>query len=386
MSLHSVDMLGGAGRGDGTSAQVERVPRLLSPARYAAWRPQMNVFLTQRGLGDVLHKQRTTDEWDAMVALVRQATDDEETTALAALGIGTTKTATTSSGSGTTKTITGHGTTLDAQRVVRSIVERSRRAFGYLYAALPDELRPQVAHLPEGLAYALWQWIEGKYQSKESDNVSALFAQWTALEQMEDETFDAYRARVNTLAELLGNADERPSARMYAYTLLERLRPHYQSVVLALHNGQALRRTKKITTRAEEKETLDIDWTEITRLINAHERSEQRMGQREGESDQAMSARRAYSARVTEGQGLRKERTDSRSDGRSTDQPDWDERGRPKCFNCNQYGHMSKRCTKPAKTSRKGRDRAPTPNEDDESGQDEGTETASSAMDGGFAL
>ena len=367
------------------------MPRLLSPAYYASWRPQMNVFLTQRGLGDVLHKQRTTDEWDTMVALVRQATDDEETTALAALGIGTTKTAASSSGSGTSKTTPGHNTTLDAQRVVRSIVERSRRVFGYLYAALPDELCPQVAHLPEGLAYVLWQWIEGKYQSKESDNVSALFAQWTALEQLEDETFDAYRARVNSLAELLANADERPSARMYAYTLLEKLQSHYKSVVLAVHNGDALKRMKDITVPTQTKKALDINWTEVSRMINAHERTVQRMELRDGEGDQVMSARRAYSAHVTQVRepGVRKERTEwtgLKGEDQSIDQSDWDERGRPKCFNCNQYGHMSKRCTKPAKRNRKGRERVPTPSEDDESGRDEETETASSVMEGGFAF
>src|SRR4051812_28996777 len=40
-----------------------------------------------------------------------------------------------------------------ARRLVSSLVDRSRRVYGLLYAAIPEDLRPQVAHLPQGWAF-----------------------------------------------------------------------------------------------------------------------------------------------------------------------------------------------------------------------------------------
>ena len=298
MSLSGADT-SGAGVGAGATGgahgnaaiMADRAPKLQSAAQYSQWRAQVEVFLSQRGIGDALSKQRTDTEWNQLVAVAMQQLDEDERVALEALGLKTAATTSSTSSASTDKQ-------REARRVVSSIVHRSQRAYGYLYQALPDELRPQVAQLPQGFAYGLWRWIEEKYRSKEVDNVSVLFREWSELEQGDDESFDAYRARVNNVANLLGNADERPSARMYAYTLLERLRPHYKPVVLALQNSSLMKKTKTIAVPKVEKTELDIDWIEVTRQVNAHERSEQRQCENEDRqsSGGAMSAVRAYSA------------------------------------------------------------------------------------------
>ena len=395
MSLHSADALGGTGRVDGASAPADRAPRLLSAAHYAAWRTQIEVFLTQRGVGDAVRKQRTDAEWDALVALDLQATDDEEATALAALGVNTTTVSTSNSSTSSAAAVTSvtlkavTDSTRAAQRVVRGIVERSQRAYGHLYSALPDELRPQVAHLPQGFAYALWRWIEGKYQSKESDNVSALFAQWTALEQLEGETFDAYRARVNKLADLLANADERPSARMYMYTLLEKLQSHYKPVVLALHNGDTLKRMKDVTVPTQTKKALDIDYTEVSRMINAHERTEQRLSSAEGQPGndiRAMSAQQQRSAPYDSSASSathvnRRQKQTKAGTGRKR-LPDYDDEGRPRCFNCDQYGHIGKECTQARKARQQQKQSAQSAVEQQQDAEDESREAEAC----GFAL
>ena len=109
--------------------------------------------------------------------------------------------------------------------------------FGVIWASLPEELRAQAAHVPQGFALGLWQWLQQKFQNTEQDSVGELLAQWVALRQEEDESFDAYRARVNQLKSLLEHAKEPQSARMCVFTLLDKLQPRYKQAVLALKAG-----------------------------------------------------------------------------------------------------------------------------------------------------
>jgi broad specificity phosphatase PhoE len=140
-----------------------------------------------------------------------------------------------------------------ARALVAANVERSVKAFGSIYSALPDELRLQVAHLPQGWAYGLWQWLERKFQSTEADNVGVLLRRWVHLQQTEDESFDAYRARVNEVHTLLKHAKQEPTPEMYCFFMLDRLQPCYAAVVLALHNGSLL------------KDKAAIDWDAVSR-------------------------------------------------------------------------------------------------------------------------
>ena len=152
-----------------------------------------------------------------------------------------------------------------ARKQISLVVERSRKVHGILYGSLPEELRTQVAHLSSGWAYGLWHWLETKFQSTEEDNVGELLSQWTQLRMTEDESFDAYRARVNKIQSLLALAKEKQSSKMYAFMLLDRLQPRFKQAVLALKAGGQL------------KDASQVDWESVSKFINAQEREEQRL-------------------------------------------------------------------------------------------------------------
>jgi hypothetical protein len=249
----------------------------------------MEVWLTGRDLEDTITTVRTADEWSELKALVKKAASADDAAALQLLRGGASSSPPVKPEPGAAEAA---NQMKEAGRRAAGMVHRSQRAYGAMYDALPEDLVPQIAHLPQGCAYLLWQWIEAKFQSKESDNVSVLISEWAALRQDETETFDAYRARVNKMRDLLAAVDEKPSERVYAFTLLEKLQSLYRPAVLALHSGQQLKKTKTVAVPASSKEVLDIDWEEVTRLINAHERSEQRLGAEvQPGGEKAMSAR-----------------------------------------------------------------------------------------------
>jgi hypothetical protein len=94
--------------------------------------------------------------------------------------------------------------------------------------------------------------------------VGALLEDWVSLRQEEDESFDAYRARINQLFTLLDHTKEKPSQRMYSLMLLDRLQPRYKQAVLALKAGGQLKEADK------------IEWDTVAAFVNTHEREELR--------------------------------------------------------------------------------------------------------------
>ena len=272
-----------------------------------------------------------------------------------------------------------------ARKVVSTSVERSSRAYGIIYSSLPEELCAQVAHIPQGWAFGLWDWLEKKFQSTERDSVGILLGQWTLLRQEGDESFDAYRARVNKVATLLENAKQKQTGSMYAHIPLDKLQPRYKQAVLALKAGGQLKDADKVS------------WDTVTAFINAHERSEQRLG---GDylldagadgvtlDGKAMAARddmsysRAATARARPADGDRYGRGDGRGDDRGGGRGDGrgdrrgDGRDHPRtladvqCFNCGQFGHMSRHCTAPRKDRR-------TPTHADRTAQSSSTSSGS---------
>ena len=267
-------------------AALQAAPRLHSGGvGYGAWRDSMDVFLQRAGAEGIHRKVMTEEAWRTMARRVEGWAEEALSAALALLdadgGNGASAT-----GSGSSATVTGvtaqsalSTEQKEARKLVSATVERSRRVYGTLYSALPDELRAQVAHLSSGWAYGLWHWLETKFQSTEEDSVGELLAQWTTLRQEEDELFDAYRARVNRLRALLEQAKEKPSARMYAYMLLDRLQPRYKPAVLALKVGGQLKNAEAIS------------WDTVTALLNAHERNEQRLDSAGAAAESAASAK-----------------------------------------------------------------------------------------------
>jgi len=234
-------------------------PRLQTqPGGYVAWRPRMSVWLTQRGAKDVHVKPTlgTEQVWKDVSARVSLCQDEAFARALADTGVG--------SSSSTQATPVLSPEAKDTRRELTTAVERSAKVYGWIYSALPEELAVQVAHIPTGWAFGLWQWLERKFQSTEADGVWELMAEWTALSQTSDESFDAYVARVNRLSALLEHAKEKPSPQAYAFAMLGKLQPRYKQVVLALKASDLL------------KEPKSIDWSRVVENVNDFERGERR--------------------------------------------------------------------------------------------------------------
>jgi hypothetical protein len=340
-------------------AALQVAPRLHSSGvGYAAWRDSMDVLLQRTGAEGIHRKEMAEQTWRDLVRRVEVWADDELAAALLVTaldgGSGAATSSSSSSSSGGAQTPSLPAPTKEARKLVTVTVERSRRVHGTLYSALPDELRAQVAHLPSGWAYGLWHWLETKFQSTEQDSVADLLEQWTTLRQQEDESFDAYRARVNRLRALLEYAKEKPSANQYSYFLLRRLLPRYQQAVLALSVGGQLKDAEK------------IDWEMVTALLNAHERNELRLGDASGGSESAASARamaatgsgapRASWAKTTAQSSAAAAPRGGAPSAQGATRATKKDRGGPRtlsdvqCFNCAGFGHLSRNCPKPKKS------------------------------------
>ena len=230
-----------------------------------------------------------------------------------------------------------------ARKLISATVERSRRVYGVIYGALPEELRLQVADLPAGWAYGLWKWLQDKFQSTEEDSVNTLLREWMELKQ-EDESFDSYKAKVNKLYTLLDHAKEKPSARLYAFTMLDKLLPRYATAVLALKASGQL------------KDASAISWDAVSAFINAHERNEQRLG---SDEDKTMMAR---AGGIGAGSAPRKDNSQGgTSSGSSGGQARIRTLADVQCFNCQAFGHMKRTCPQAKKKQHKQRADASTP-------------------------
>jgi transposase InsO family protein len=336
----------------GMGAAPAQAPRLRSAAgSYAAWKPDMEVYLERIG-ADGVHKRTMTDEgWNKMILQVQIWNDEALAQALASIGVGaaTSSTSSSSSSGDTNNPAVVTAEQKETRRLLGTLVERSRRVFGVIWASLPDGLRTQAAHVPQGSAASLWMWLQRKFQNTEEDSVWELFAQWVALAQDEEETFDAYRARVNHIQSLLDHAKEKQSPRMYTFTLLDKLQPRYKPAVLALKAGGRL------------KDPAQISWDEITSFLNQHERSESRMAE---SSDAAIggvgaAATTPASARGSSGGTQPSNRGGWQKRGGARNQRGGRGGGRERhnvdprtCFRCDERGHVAADCTKPPKASR----------------------------------
>ena len=271
---------------------------------YASWRPRMEAFLLRAGLEDAYKDELSS--WTELHAKVREWDKESKTRAIN-VALGRVK---NNAGVDATAAASLLAKNEDGvKREVRAMVERSLRAYGILYEAIPEVLRAQVAHIAQGYAFGVWSWLEKKYQSTEVDCVNDLIEEWMELRMNDDEeSFDAYRARVNKIAVLLEQAKEKPSARIFAYKMLDKLASRYKPAVLALKAGDKL------------KDPANVDWEDVTAFLTAHERSEARLLVQEAEVDSAMSIRtKHWKGRESAAGGLR-------------------------CYKCNKEGHIARYC------------------------------------------
>jgi hypothetical protein len=189
-----------------------------------------------------------------------------------------------------------------------------------LYAALSEELRQLVEHVPQGDAFGLWSWMERRFQNTEQDNIGDLWDKFTTLSQGEEETFDQYKARVDRVYHLLAHAKDKPSMGQYTHRLLWKLNARHKSAVLALKAADKLKDADK------------INWLEIVNFINDHERDEQRMNAVESDpGNSAMAVRERGRGGGFGAQGAL---------------------AGIECFNCNKMGHLSRNCREPRRARR----------------------------------
>jgi len=316
---------------------------LLQASNYAAWASSMEVFLQRNGAEGIHKKVMTKQQFEELEANVARW-NDEVLSAAAALVGGSLS----SSSALDSKPLKSDSDSVmsaemkEARRLLSAQLERSRRVFGYIWYAVPEELRAQSAHITPGWAYGMWHWLSTKFQSTEQDRVGELLEAWTSLSQQDDESFDAYRARVNKLQSLLEHAKEKQSARMYEYTLLGKLNISYKPAVLALRASDKL------------KDAGSIDWEEITRFINSHEREVTRLdgddGNKRSSDNSAMSVTSAAS-RVFNGNKQHSSSSNSSGSSGST----W--RKKPlseiQCYGCHKFGHFQSKCPEAASSSKK---------------------------------
>jgi hypothetical protein len=321
MSLKSgVD---GYGAGGPAGASVGAMPALTSGAAYTTWAPLFLNYCASNGLGDVLRKD--IPDWRGKCAMAEAWADEADNEMYAA--------ATAASGSSTppvkqedAKTALAAAETRAARAGVLKKINDSRRVYGALFRTLPEGLRAQIP-TDEGHAFALWRWLENKFQSKEADSIGALWSEWVKLSMGDGEDFDAYRARVNKLHTLLSSAKETVTPAFYAFTLLDRLQPRYLAAVLALR-----------TSKEEHglKDPSKTDWDEVAKIINAHERHEQRLNGSTGDDD-TYGLERALAA---VGNQQRSKQTFSSNSRWSP--PEWMKGVR--CYACKELGHTTKFC------------------------------------------
>jgi hypothetical protein len=309
-------------------------PELRSAAAYAAWRPAMDAWLESHGAGGVHVREMTPKQWQTARDSVEQWGQDAVDAAdFLLFGSRAERSSAgdrvSSSGDTTGRSSGLTPEVLRARETMTQLVQTSVGVYGAIYSALPLELRPQIEMaVGSGFAYGLWKWLEEKYQSTEQDRVSELLTQWIETEQGEEESVDAYRARVDKLHALLMHAGEKPSARMYSHIMADKLQPRYAPAVLALKAAGTLK---------------DADRVAVLAVLNSYERKEA------AASEAYAIATRGRAANEAGAKPARNSKPEAHSSGTES------ERGSLACvrsYGCDSFGHSQWDCSERARNQR----------------------------------
>lgn len=308
-------------------------------ASYASWRPQMKSFLMRQGVEERDYT-RELPQWETLAALLAKNEQDAEQAAFDAVLSGF-----SGGDSSAVKAEPLVHKKDDQARLAEFAMSRSRKAYGYLYASLPAELRLLVADVPQGYAYGLWSFLEKKFRNTEQDSVLALWKELTTMKQSEEESFDEYKARVDSVKELLTHAKQKVEPALYASLLLWNLSPRYSTVVLSLKTGERLKKVE------------EINWSEICALIADFERAHSGLVHTDPSVDRGLAARGMATNRSHVGsqdnRGNRGNRQGDRANNDST------------CYRCGRTGHRAADCY-----SRRHKDGSALPESTKKGGQD----------------
>ena len=155
-----------------SSASVDAKTPLLASASgsgagapHALWRPQMQTFLMRHGIEERDYA-REIPQWRELAAAVEARAEADERDAIA-LVLG--------AAMAPVKAEAPSAEEVKAKQRVADLISRSRKAFGFLYASLPVDLRPLVADVPQGYAFGIWSFLEKRFRSTEQDSIMALW-------------------------------------------------------------------------------------------------------------------------------------------------------------------------------------------------------------------
>lgn len=337
-----------------------KLPRLTATS-YSKWKPEGDNCLKRAGLKENDYKKEIKGfiEMKGMVV-----TFDDQDNALA-LEYVQQKSSSSSSSSTSTVTVDKNAEEIERSRkiLIKGIVERSGKAYYMLYECLADEIKLLVNNnksIIDGYGYSLWKFLEDKYQSTESDSLGKLWNDFVNAKQTDDELFDEYKARVDSMVELLNHAGDIPHKALYATILMDRMVPRYNQMKMIIDSTKELGKDRK-----------NIDWVVVTKYIQQQERSLARQSE-DGTGDDSAQAMTAavksysgstYSTKLASG-GNR----NSAAPGRNfnlTSAADLPYRGQASCWCCGIKGHSFRTCKKWLARNSNARGRTPgntTPN------------------------
>ena len=306
-----------------SSIRDNTIPRLAAPGGsatglpYTQWRQQIQAHIARAGLSEKDYTIAIPD-WIKLVKAVDQADQLAEAQAIQSVIAGITPATTTAPATTTGSSTTGSSTTAtssnkqtginQAMTIASGVVDRSRKVFGILLQSLPQELCQLIPDQERGYAYGLWDRLEKKYRNTEIDSVIMLIKRFTQLTQEPLENFETYKARVDSMVELLSAANEKPSPATYAAILIWSLTPAYSPLVLVLKTNGLF------------KDPTKVDWAEVSRMAADYERSQQNLNQENNGSDFVGSTQQSWS----------NSKTRSKADRT--------------CYNCKKTGHTTFMC------------------------------------------
>lgn len=326
-----------AGGGQGMQAGPRLVP---AAGGYATWRPKMEVHLARNGAEEIHMEACTAAEWVALVTKVK-AQAGEAMAEAKALFLG--------GGASASKAPAISDEAKNARAMVTAMVSRSRRVHGVIHSSLPDDIQQQAAHLPSGWAFGLWDWLAKKFQNTEDDGVEAMMREWSVLHMEENEAYDSYRARVNTLATRLEHAKETPTVRAYKIAMVDstKVLPMFHASIMAMTEAGVFKDLKA------------VDWDSVAARLNAVERKEA-LSQVDGS---VMAVRGTWAKTVAGGNDGGNTASGHRNTGTSVggaggsggvgSDSNVDRRlpmAQRKCHLCNQLGHLQFWCPNKNKT------------------------------------